>query len=114
MAERLRRKARLQIRGPRCEGAGVMTDEEMADFLGFPKNEPKRLLAVQSLPPEKRALFERMAVVEVEANLWTAGLGPRPEGVLLDFAPEHVRRPRRGSLAALAKSEARDAEKEQG
>lgn len=81
----------------------AMTDEQMADFLGFPKDEPKRLLAVQKLSPEKRALFERMATVEAEANLWMAGLGPKPEGVLIDLAPVKRKRYRRGSLADLAK-----------
>lgn len=55
-----------------------MTDEEMAKFLNIP------VARVLSLSPEKRALFERMAVVEMELNLWTAGLGPKPAGVMVD------------------------------
>ncbi len=61
-----------------------MTDEEMADFLGFKPDEEKRIDAVKALPPEKRAVFERMAVLEMELKLWQDGLGPRPDGVLID------------------------------
>lgn len=69
-----------------------MTDEEMANYLGFKADEPKRMLAVQNLPPAKRALFERMAEVEMEVNLWVEGLGPKPKGVLIDLDPK-ARRP---------------------
>lgn len=69
-----------------------MTDEQMADFLGFAKDEPKRILAVQKLAPEKRALFERMATVEVELDLWQQGLGPKPQGVLIDTERSTKRR----------------------
>ena len=61
-----------------------MTDEQMADFLGFPKDEPKRIAAVQKLAPEKRAAYERMAGAVVEIELWQAGLAPKPSGILVD------------------------------
>lgn len=61
-----------------------MTDEEMADFLGF-GNDPMRIDAVKALPSEQRALFERMATLDTEVELWRAGLGPKPQGVLMDF-----------------------------
>lgn len=61
-----------------------MTDEQMAEFLGF-GDDPRRIEAVQKLTPEKRALFERMASLPTEVELWRSGLGPRPEGVLMDF-----------------------------
>jgi len=60
-----------------------MTDEEMADFLGFAAYEPKRLNAVRSFSPEKRRLFERMAAIEIELALWEDGLGPKPSGVIV-------------------------------
>lgn len=60
-----------------------MNDEEMAEFLGF-GGDPRGVEAVQKLEPAKRALFERMSTLEHEANLWSAGLGPKPEGVLID------------------------------
>jgi len=63
--------------------SGVMTDAELAAFLGI-ENEPKRDAFIAKLSLEKRALFDRMREVEIEANLWTGGLGPKPKGVLLD------------------------------
>ena len=69
-----------------------MSDEEMAQYLGF-GDDPRALDAVQALPPEKRALFERMATLEIELNLWAEGLGPKPQGVLIDLATDkHVKR----------------------
>ena len=62
-----------------------MTDEEMATFLGIPADEPKRLAVVKALSSGKRAVFERMATLEIELKLWQDGLGPKPTGVLLDF-----------------------------
>jgi len=64
-----------------------MTDDEMAAFLGI-AGHPKAPSVVANLTPAKRALFERMAEVCVETELYAAGLGPRPTGVLLDFAKE--------------------------
>lgn len=61
-----------------------MTDEQMAEFLGF-GDDPRRIEAVQKLAPEKRALFERMASLDTEVELWLAGLAPKPAGVLMDF-----------------------------
>lgn len=61
-----------------------MTDEQLADYLGIPSDHPKRMAAVQSLSPAKRACYERMASVETELQLWQDGLGPKPAGVLID------------------------------
>lgn len=61
-----------------------MTDEEMATFLGLTAEEERRVEFVKHLSPEKRALFERMASLEMEVSLWQDGLGPKPEGVLID------------------------------
>jgi hypothetical protein len=60
-----------------------MTDEELAKFLGI-HNDERWPRAIAKLAPEKRATYERMAGVAVEAELWTAGLGPKPAGVLID------------------------------
>lgn len=62
-----------------------MTDEQMATFLGIPADEPKRMAVVKALKPEKRAVYERMANLEMELKLWQDGLGPRPSDVLIDF-----------------------------
>ena len=61
-----------------------MTDEELATFLGLKPEEEKRVEFVKHLLPEKRALFERMAGLETELKLWQDGLGPKPQGVLID------------------------------
>lgn len=61
-----------------------MTDEEMAAFVGLSPEEENRVGFVKGLLPEKRALFERMASLEMEVNLWQDGLGPKPQGVLID------------------------------
>jgi hypothetical protein len=61
-----------------------LTDEEMATFLGLSPEEEKRVEFVKYLSPEKRALFERMAGLEMELQLWQDGLGPKPQGVLID------------------------------
>lgn len=61
-----------------------MTDEQLADFLGFPKDEPKRIAAVQKLTAKERAKYERLAGVVGEIQLWDAGLGPLPPGIFVD------------------------------
>ena len=62
-----------------------MSDEEMATFLGLPVDEPKRMAVVRALSPAKRAIYERMARLEMELSLWQDGFGPKPSGVLIDF-----------------------------
>lgn len=70
-----------------------MTDLELAKFLGFtPETTPKWQELIDNLPPAKRALFERMAGVEVEVALWQEGLGPKPAGVLIDTVKDTKRR----------------------
>jgi hypothetical protein len=60
-----------------------MTDEELAVFLGI-ANELWKDAYIAALSAERRALFDRMAGLEMECALWQAGLGPKPTGVLLD------------------------------
>jgi hypothetical protein len=60
-----------------------MTDEELIKYLGI-ENEPKALRAIGMFTPERRAVYERMASLETELNLWRDGLGPKPQGVLID------------------------------
>jgi hypothetical protein len=69
-----------------------MTDEELATFCGLNAEDPLRGKFIQSLSPGKRALFERMASVEMEVELWQAGLGPKPTGVLIDTERDTKRR----------------------
>ena len=69
-----------------------MTDAELADFCGVPANDPLREKFIQTLTPEKRGLFERMASIEIEVRLWQEGLGPKPQGVLIDTVRDTKRR----------------------
>ena len=62
-----------------------MTDEEMATFVGLTPEDEARVAFVKHLSPEKRALFERMATLDMEVALWRDGLGPKPRGVLVDL-----------------------------
>ena len=61
-----------------------MRDEELAVFLNLGTDEIG-MKAVAALPATKRALFDRMADLEHEVNLWSAGLGPKPVGVMIDL-----------------------------
>lgn len=58
-----------------------MTDEELANFLGI-RDDWRWPRAIKNLDPKKRAAYERMADVCMEVNLYEAGLGPKPEGVI--------------------------------
>lgn len=58
-----------------------MTDDELRRYLGLPDGTDT---LVPRIGQEKRAAYERMAEVEMEWNLYIAGLGPAPEGCLLD------------------------------
>ncbi len=59
-----------------------MTDEQLANYLHLTPAEAT--IVLPKLTPEKRAVYDRMLRVEVEAKLWMDGLGPKPQGVLLD------------------------------
>lgn len=62
-----------------------MTDEELAFYL-CPGNatNPKVVAFVKNLTPEQRAGYETMQTVERQVVLWVEGLGPKPEGVMID------------------------------
>lgn len=63
-----------------------MTDLELAAYCGFKATDNQVTVArfIAAMPAERRALYDRMRIVELEANLWTAGLGPKPAGAILD------------------------------
>ena len=69
----------------------AMSDAELAKFLGI-EGEPKADKFIAGLSPEKRAVFDRMAEVENEVALWLEGLGPKPQGVLIDTVRDTKRR----------------------
>lgn len=59
-----------------------MTDAELEVFLGI-TGEPNAAKFIMALSLEKRALFGRMANLEIEVALWQDGLGPKPTGVII-------------------------------
>lgn len=70
-----------------------MTDAELEVFLGIDRCSPSdREKVMKSITPAKRALYEDMARVEIEAALWIEGLGPKPKGVLIDTERSTKRR----------------------
>lgn len=60
-----------------------MTDEQLAAYLGIPSDHPMKNTVIQALSPAKRATYERMALIEMELELWQAGLGPKPD-IMID------------------------------
>lgn len=62
-----------------------MTDQELAAAL-VPEDLDAGLRIVAVLKPEKRKAYERLIVVGREIDLWEAGLGPAPEGVIMTRA----------------------------
>ncbi len=68
-----------------------MTDAELVEYLHLTPAEAA--IVLPKLTPAKRAVYDRMKQVEIEAALWIDGLGPKPQGVLIDT--EHGTRRRR-------------------
>jgi hypothetical protein len=68
-----------------------MTDAELAEYLHLSPAEAG--VVIPQLTPERRALYARMKQVEIEAALWTEGLGPKPAGILIDTEKSVRRRP---------------------
>ena len=61
-----------------------MSDAELAAFLGISDLPAEtRVAFIAGLTPERRALFDRMHDLEGEIMLWQAGVGKKPEGVIL-------------------------------
>ena len=54
------------------------------------------LRIVEAMTPAKRAAVERLIAVSDELVLWEAGVGPKPEGVIVCGEREVLRQPRRG------------------
>ena len=73
----------------------MMTREQLAHFLGLDRcTTMQRDKVLNSITPAKREVYERMAQVEIELDLWNCGLGPKPRGVLVKGV-RSVRRSRR-------------------
>ena len=74
-----------------------MNDTELAAYLGFKETDDQVKVAafISNLAPARRELYDRMREVEMECNLWTAGLGPKPQGVIVCEEKHSHRRGRR-------------------
>lgn len=67
-----------------------MTDAELAKYLNL--SPAHASIIIPKITPGQRALYEKMAQVETELALWQEGLGPKPEGVLIDTVRSTRRR----------------------
>jgi hypothetical protein len=63
-----------------------MTDDELIDFLNI-RDEQQRDKILAGITPEQRATYERIREVCFDIDLWEAGIGPRPQGVILCHDP---------------------------
>ena len=68
----------------------TMNDAELAEYLHLTPADAA--IIIPKLTPEKRAVYDRMKQVEIEAALWVNGVGPKPEGVLIDTERDIKRR----------------------
>lgn len=68
-----------------------MNDTELAEYLHLTPAEAE--IVIPKLTPQRRALYDRMKQVELESELWAAGVGPKPQGVLIDTERSTRRRP---------------------
>jgi hypothetical protein len=68
-----------------------MTDAELIEYLNLTPYQAA--IIMPQITPEKRALYDRMRQVAHEAELWAAGAGPKPAGVLIDTVRAVNRRP---------------------
>lgn len=59
-----------------------MNDDELIDFLCI-RDEPQRDKILAGITPEQRAAYEHMREVCFDIELWEAGIGPKPQGVIL-------------------------------
>lgn len=74
-----------------------MNDEEFAKAMNLTPAEAA--VVIPKMPPEKRAAYERLIKLGDDLNLWMSGIGPKPQGVLIDT--ERSMRRRKISRAAI-------------
>ena len=72
----------------------LMTDAELGAEL-YPRAPHVGAWIAHHMAPAKRATMERLVEVGQEANLWTAGAGPKPTGVIL-CGPKQIRKAGKG------------------
>lgn len=67
-----------------------MTDPELSLALNLHDEPWGGLRIIANMHPEQRASYERLVHLGDEMNLWSAGVGPKPLGVIV--CREHKRR----------------------
>ena len=67
-----------------------MTDAELMEYLHLTPTE--EAIVIPRLTPSRRGIYHRMKQLEIEAALWAEGLGPKPQGVLIDTERSTKRR----------------------
>jgi len=67
----------------------ALTDEALAEFI-CPYDVAMGLRFLATATPERRAVYERMVEVVNEIDLWEAGVGPKPTGVII-CGPKQIR-----------------------
>lgn len=67
-----------------------MTDAELMEYLHLTPSDAA--IVIPKLTPQRRAVYDRMKQVEIEVALWAEGLGPKPQGVLIDTERSTKRR----------------------
>ncbi len=67
-----------------------MNDVELAKYLHLTPVEAE--IVIPRLSQQRRATYDRMKQIEIKAALWMAGLGPKPQGVLIDTERSTKRR----------------------
>lgn len=82
-----------------------MTDDQLAQYLGI-ADQPGWRRAIDTIPASRRLVYERMATLETEIELWQKGLGPKPKGVLVDAARTPARA--KGMLQRIVDRHRRD------
>ena len=68
-----------------------MTDAELTAYLHLTPEQAA--IVLPKLSPARRAVYDRMKQLEIEVDLWTDGLGPKPAGVLIDTERSTRKRP---------------------
>jgi len=65
-----------------------MTDRELAEYLCI-IDDPRWPQVIAKLDPKKRATYERLYQICREIELYEAGLGPRPQNIILCYDYKH-------------------------
>lgn len=60
----------------------MMTDADLAKYLHLSPSDAA--IVIPKLSDGRRRAYDRMQQIEIQAALWMEGLGPKPQGALID------------------------------